>query len=330
MKTKKILRLIAGIALAALFLWLTLRQISLAETQHAFLGASFMWIAAALAVFAVGYSCRIKRWQIMLQADRSRLQWRSCAGPFLASFAANNVLPFRAGDVLRSFAFNQKLGTTSGVMIATLFVERLLDLLTVLIFLGVTLAFFGVESSRFARFGSAVLIVGGMMILVILLFPHLFRPALLAFGRTVERIVPTFGHKFLTEIDKSFMILQHLAQGSIMLRLAFWSFIVWLAEGCVFWFSALALPAISAPLAGWLALPISTLATLIPSTPGYVGTFDFFTVRAMTELGNNTEAATAYALLIHVVLWLPPTLAGGLYLLLHPASTAGQVIQTEL
>ncbi|MHB8809407.1 MAG: lysylphosphatidylglycerol synthase transmembrane domain-containing protein [Desulfobulbaceae bacterium] len=327
---KRMLRLVTGIALAALFLWLTLRQISLAEIKRAFLGASFMWVAAALAAFAAGYSCRIKRWHLMLQADNSRLQWRSCAGPFLASFAANNVLPFRAGDVLRSFAFNQQLGTTSGVMIATLFVERLLDLLTVLIFLGAALAFFGVESVRFARVGSAVLILGGMVLLIILLFPHLFKPVSLVFGRMVERIAPTLGHKLLSEIDKSFMILQHLSKGSTMIRLAFWSLTVWLAEGCVFWFSALALPAINAPLAGWLALPVSTLATLIPSTPGYVGTFDFFTVRAMTELGNNTGAATAYALLIHALLWLPPTLAGGLYLLLHPVSTTQASVTQEL
>jgi len=65
----------------------------------------------------------------------------------MASFAANNVLPFRAGDVLRSFAFNRKLGTTSGVVIATLFVERLLDLLILLILLGAALAFFNLDSN---------------------------------------------------------------------------------------------------------------------------------------------------------------------------------------
>lgn len=262
---------------------------------------------------------RIKRWQLMLQADRPRLQWRSCAGPFLASFAANNVLPFRAGDVLRAFAFNRQLGTTSGVMIAALFVERLLDLLTVLIFLGAALAFSGADSGLFSRLGGAAPILGGMLILVVLLFPHLFRPAAVALARPIARIAPAVGGKLLTEIDRSFTMLQRLARGTTMTRLAFWSFIVWLAEGCVFWFSALALPALDAPLAGWLALPVGTLATLLPSTPGYVGTFDFFTVRAMTGLGNSAAAATAYALLIHALLWLPPTLAGGLYLVFRPA-----------
>jgi len=75
-----------------------------------------------------------------------------------------------------------------------------------------------------------------------------------------------------------------------------------------FWFAALALPSITAPFAGWLALPVGTFATLIPSTPGYIGTFDYFVVRAMTEFKNPKSAATVYALLMHA---LVPRDSGG-------------------
>lgn len=114
-----------------------------------------------------------------------------------------------------------------------------------------------------------------------------------------------------------------------MLKLISWSLMAWLAEACVFWFAALALPSIVTPLAGWLALPAGTLATLIPSTPGYVGTFDYFTARAMTTLGNATAAATAYALLVHALLWLPPTIIGGAFLLLHPVRRPGHAKETS-
>jgi uncharacterized membrane protein YbhN (UPF0104 family) len=116
----------------------------------------------------------------------------------------------------------------------------------------------------------------------------------------------------------------------MMIRLVIWSLAAWLAEGGVFWFSGLALSSITTPTAGWLALPVGTLATLIPSTPGYVGTFDFFTVKAMSALGNSTPASTAYALLVHVLLWLPPTLIGGVYLLLHPTKKPQELKVTEL
>lgn len=318
MTARQSLRLLLGVGLAVFFVWLIVRQIDIDQVRLAFSGANMGWIGAALGAFAVGYASRIERWRVMLAIDSPGLRWRQCAGPLLGSFAANNVLPFRAGDVLRSFAFNRRLGTTSGAVVATLFVERLLDLLMVLVLLGAALITFGIDTSRFAGVGSAVLVAGAAAILVVLLFPGFFAPLALAAGRLLARLAPGIGAKVLAGIEKSLQTLQHLSRGNTMLKLVAWSLAAWAAEGCLFWCAALALPSLAAPAAAWLALPVATLATLIPSTPGYVGTFDYFTVRAMAELGNGQAAAAAYALLAHVVLWLPPTLSGGIYLLLNP------------
>lgn len=318
MTIKQGFRFTLSLLLAALFIWLIAGQINLDELKRAFVGTITSWVIAGLAAFFVGYACRIERWRLMLSRDNSSLKWRHCAGPLFGSFAANNVLPFRAGDVLRAFAFNGRLGVSSGVVVATLFVERLLDLLMVLVLLGIALALFGLDVSNFAGVGSASLMAIAAGILLLLLFPQLFMPIAIAVGKLVVRMAPKLGQKLLDEINKSLVTLIHLAKGGTMVRLVVWSSAAWLAEGCVFWFAALALSAIATPTAGWLALPVGTLATLIPSTPGYVGTFDYFTVRAMSALGNNTAVSTAYALLVHVMLWLPPTLIGGLYLLLNP------------
>jgi hypothetical protein len=220
--------------------------------------------------------------------------------------------------VLRAFAFNGRLGVSSGVVVATLFVERLLDLLMVLVLLGVALVKFGLDTSGLAGVGSAALIAIAIGILLLLLFPQLFAPIAIAAGKFVARLAPKLGQRLLNEINKSLVTLVHLAKGDTMIRLVAWSLAAWLAEGCLFWFAALALSSITTPAAGWLALPVGTLATLIPSTPGYVGTFDYFTVRAMSAMGNDLVASTAYALLVHALLWFPPTLIGGLCLLLHP------------
>ena len=103
-----------------------------------------------------------------------------------------------------------------------------------------------------------------------------------------------------------------------MLKLLGWSALAWMFEGCVFWFAALALPSVTEPQGAWLALPVATFATLIPSTPGYVGTFDYFTAWAMIQFGNAPAPAAAAAFLVHTLLWLPPTILGGAYLLSHP------------
>lgn len=312
-------RLAAGLAFAGFFTWLVVRGIEVAEFERAFAGAAPSWIAAGLLAFAAGYACRVERWRVMLRRSNAALRWLDCAGPLLGSFAANNVLPFRAGDIMRALAFDGRLRVESGVVAGTLFVERLLDLVSLLLLLAVALAITGLDVHRLMGIGSAALMAAAAVILVLLLRPGLLRP-IAAGGVTLAlRVTPGRGEKLRMAMERCMTTLARLAKGDTMWRLVAWSAAAWLSEGCVFWFTALALSSIEAPAAGWIALPVGTLATLVPGTPGYVGTFDYFTVRAMCALGNATAPATAYALLVHALLWLPPTLIGGAYLLLHRA-----------
>jgi uncharacterized protein (TIRG00374 family) len=298
---------------AAFFAWLVARQVRVAELQRAYDGARIDWIAAGFVAFCLGYAARIERWRLMVSPSNPDVLWRDCAGPFLASFAANNLLPFRVGDALRVFAFNRQLKAGPGALLATLLVERLLDLLMVAALLGSALAVFGDDARSVGKVGSAALIVSAGVILAVLFFPQLFSGVAGSAGAMVNKLVPSKGAKIKAEIDKIMSTLIRLSQGPTMGRLVSWSAVAWFLEGCVFYFAAVALPSIAAPSAAWLALPIGTLATLIPSTPGYVGTFDYFTVRAMVSLGNAASASTAFALLVHGMLWLPPTITGGLY-----------------
>ena len=316
MKVTQVAQLTLGVLFAAFFIWLIARQIDPAELVGALRNTKPIWIIAALGAFCCGYLCRIARWRKMLLQDNPLLSFKDCAGPLLASFAINNVLPFRSGDMMRTFAFNRQLGTSSGIVLASLFVERLLDLLMVLLILGSALAMFHLNFERFAGIGSIMLFTLSLLIVLVLLFPGMFTPLVRVLNRLLIKLFPKFGTKIATEINKGLNSLVHLAKKSTMLILLLWSSAAWLSEGTVFWCVAMALhPVISTPAAGWLALPVGTLATLIPSTPGYIGTFDYFTIKAMTALANTTAISTAYALLVHALLWIPPTLTGGLYLL---------------
>jgi hypothetical protein len=62
----------------------------------------------------------------------------------------------------------------------------------------------------------------------------------------------------------------------------------------------------------WFALAMGSLATLLPSTPGYVGTFDYFTLMGLNLYGAEREVAAVFALMVHIILWLPVTLAGAI------------------
>lgn len=327
MTARKAAKLALGLLFAALFIWLTANQIDPDELALAFHGARPGMIGVAFIAFCIGYGCRVSRWRLMLHTENPRLRWRNCAGPLLASFAANNVLPFRSGDLLRAFAFNRRLGISSGTSIATLFVERLLDLLMVLLLLGCAILSFGLDINRFAGTGGAILLGVALALLAVLLFPGFVAPSARCIADIIARLVPGFGMRLRTEIDHGLETLQQLSGQSVMVRLIAWSFAAWMAEGAMFWIAAWALPTITTPEAGWLALPVGTLATLIPGAPGYVGTFEYFTIKAMAALGNSGPASAAYALLVHMLVWLPPTVAGGIYFVFHPALKEPLVIK---
>ena len=314
MSRGKLLQLVLGLAVAAFFVWLIMRQVDGAELMAALGEVRPGWIVAGVALFFAGYACRIARWQMMLTRDNPRIGWARCAVPFMGSIAANNVLPFRAGDALRGLAFSRWLGVATPAVLATLLVERLLDLLSLLIALGLVLMVFdlGAEGAgALVGVGAAGLVAIGLAVMAVLLFPQMFEPL----ARFALRLFGTFSAALAARLtgvsDTVFATLRHLAQGPRMALLVGWSALVWAFEGAVFWCAAMAVPAVAQPLAGWLALPVGTLATLLPSTPGYVGTFDFFVIKAAQIMGNPAVAAAAFALLVHLILWLPATLVGG-------------------
>ena len=60
---------------------------------------------------------------------------------------------------------------------------------------------------------------------------------------------------------------------------------------------------------------VVNLATTIPSSPGYVGTFDLPGIVTLTAFGVPQDTATAYTLVLHAALWFPVTALGAYYML---------------
>lgn len=326
------IQLAISLAVAGFFFWLVARNINGAELSAALAAAKPGWIAMGVGFFLLGYSCRIARWRQMLLRDNPGLAWAPIGVAFYGSIAANNILPFRAGDALRVFGFSKYLGVPVSTLLATLFVERLLDLFCLLIAFGLALLLLplaGGAAGTLVGVGGSGLIAIGTGVAVVLLFPQLFEPlARFALG-LLGKVSPGIAEKLGAFVDNSFATLRHLSHGPRMLILLIWSAGAWGFEGAVFWSVANAVPAMAAPSAGWLAFPVGTLATLLPSTPGYVGTFDFFAIKAAQAMGNSAGAAAAFALLVHLVIWLPATIIGGLALAIWNAAkpSAPQTIE---
>ena len=314
LQSRRVMQFLFGIAVTAVFVWLVARNVDGTQLMAALGQVRPGWTVLAVGIFLLGYACRIARWRRMLLSDNPVVSWKACVTPFMGSIAANNLLPFRVGDLLRVYGLSGHLGVPSSGLLASVLVERLLDLLSLLVILGICLLAF--DFSGFAggpAFQSARLAVlaAALTVGMLLIFPSSIEFPVRAMARLAGKVWRGSSARIENFLDHLFATLRHHSQGSRMTVLLGWSALAWGLEWAVFYASAQAIPGLVEPVGGILAMPVATLATLLPSSPGYVGTFDFFAAQAAQSLGNPAAAATAFALLVHLIIWLPATLIGG-------------------
>lgn len=313
MRMHRAMQLAVGIAVSALFVWLIVRSVSVGAIVDALRDVRPAWMAVALGCFVADYLCRIWRWRLMLATENPALTLGRCAVPFMTSIAANNVLPFRAGDALRAFAFPAWLGVPTASVLASLVAERMMDLFVLLLFLGAALMMLHADTQVMGPVldsGGVLLLGGAVLVAALLVTPHVFEaPLQMVFAR-LRRWRAGLADTLSAGTRRLFATLRGLTRGRRGARLLAWSVLAWALEACVFYAVARAVPTLAEPVAAWLAMPVGTLSTLLPSTPGYVGTFHYFVMTATQTLGNTEVAAAAFAVLVHLTLWVSATLWG--------------------
>jgi uncharacterized membrane protein YbhN (UPF0104 family) len=302
----------AGLAVTVVFVWLLTKQLEGDEVRAAFGRLSLIWLMPALAALACGYTLRIVRWWVMLRAMDPAVRLGACVRPFLVSIAVNNLLPFRAGDAFRVVGFRDELQAPPTRVLGTMFVERLLDLTTLLLFffIGLSGTAPGGIPPAFVTGAAWMAGLGAAMVLGLLLLAGRLEAMSAAAGRwpIIQR------HGVLAWAAKQAHhlagVLSVLHTPAMTAKLALLSCAAWFCEGLVFVAVASGLGIEGGPRGPLFALATGTLATLIPSSPGYVGTFDYFAALGLIAYGAPRALAAAFAIVVHLVLWLPLTLAG--------------------
>jgi glycosyltransferase 2 family protein len=317
------LKLCFGIVLGGFFLWLALRNVDLSALAIVTQDVNIAGLVLAALCLVLGYACRVQRWRMMLRAHNPALGFARPAVAFYAATAVNNLVPLRMGDALRCVGFTRWLGVSSGAVLGTMLVERLLDLIALLLGFALAVWLLAPTGAGWRKMGLLAL---GMAIVgagALVLLPRL--------GVWATKAVDRFGPKVSLRLDSVLTPLRN-ALGDLSTRrrqvaLVGWTLPVWLFEGATFWVVALAMPALRAPVAAWLALPAGTLATLLPTTPGHIGAFDYAAQTATLAFGNPLVEATAFVLVIHAVLWATTTSIGLVCLAvwaLFPAAGGGR------
>lgn len=294
------------VGLVAIFL----RSINVREAWHAALTASPAWIAAAVAVTLQTYAIRAWRWQSLL-GPLGGARFRTAFRTTVIGFAATFLLPARIGEVLRPYLLARQERLDPAAAFATVIVERLLDLCTVLLLFALALVAAGVqvgpeiEAAGLVAAGASVVGLGGLFVLA----GHPERLGRWA-GR-LARHLPERAAQLVSHLVRTFAegLRVMRSPGHLAVAMA-WSVPLWLsiALGILFvsWAFDLTISfAGSFLVVGYLAVGVAA------PTPGATGGFHYMYLAAMTQFfGAPADAAGAAAVVLHLVSFVPVTLVG--------------------
>ncbi len=123
-----------GFGISLVFLYFAVRGQDFERIGESLREASYIWLVPALIAYFLGVGVRSVRWHFLLKSVQD-IPPRRLFPVVTIGFMANNVLPFRAGEVVRAYALSARYGVRKSAALATIAIERVFDGLTMLIFI---------------------------------------------------------------------------------------------------------------------------------------------------------------------------------------------------
>lgn len=299
-----------GILMSGVLLWLAARGVHLAEVLQAFAQVRPAWVILPVLSIAVRFWLTALRWRVLFGPVK-RISVHRLFGATLIGFMANNVLPARIGEFVRAYAIGRAEAIPAPLAFATVVIERIFDGFTLLLFLVGGLFFLSLPGLVLwlsaASFGIYLVVLGALLSLR---WPAGRRLVTGLIGWLPARVRGPAEHL----LDSFCLGLDALGDWRALLAIAGLSLAIWTvnALGLQATFVAFSL---DLPLhAGFLVLAIIAGLLVLPSAPGYVGTFQWATTIGMALFLVPEATAFSLSILYHAINYVPITLAGLAYL----------------
>jgi len=284
--------LISAVALAAVIWWATKQEAPELPSG----GDAIAWLVAALAIYAVATLLRGERWHHILAITGVHASRADCYGLTTVGYMGNNVLPARAGEVLRVVLLGPRCDASKRTIAGSIVAERLLDVTA--LFTIFVVVVYGVLSSTVLPTDRPIL-VGGIGVLVVL-------AGLVALWVLRRNQVFDRARNWLRPLADSPRAL--VSRAGVVLLAA--TFVLWGLESAVYLAVARSVD-LGISMTGALYLvALTNFVAALPAAPGSIGTFDAAVAFGAGRLGASGSAAVSYLIMLRFVLYVPITIVG--------------------
>jgi len=309
-----------GIVISVAALYFAFRDVKFAEAVEQARHANY-WLLLLAAAAATGmFPLRARRWRTILDPVAPRLPfgplWRSTA----IGMMVNNVVPLRAGELARAYALTREIPpVTFSTALASLVVDRVFDAVVVLLLLAVSMVvpdfptgatISGRPIAQVAQAFAVVPLALLVALYVLVFFPGKLIKLFELLARKVSPSIEARGRDMLQRFSEGLSVLRTPGH---FIAVFWWTLLHWLLQPLAFWLGFKAM-GIDVPWSATLFVQgVVVIWVALPSAPAFVGLFEGAAVVALGLYGIAESAALTWALVFHVVTFIPITLIGAYY-----------------
>jgi len=287
------------IALAAVVWWASHQE----APQFPHTSGAIAWMAGAALLYALATLIRAERWHRILEITHIHSSRADCYGLTCVGYMGNNVLPARAGEVLRVVLMDQRATTDDGgkagkrMLLGTIVAERIMDLI---VLAAMTLVVgFGVLHEKNALPAGKPLYVAGAGIVLLLV------------GLVVLKVMSDRGLLTkLRDLARPLAGAPRALLGKQGVPLLAATVLLWAVEGSVYLAVANAVGLDISATGALYLVGLTNFVAALPAAPGSIGTFDAAVAFGARVLGGSGGLVVSYVLLLRFILYIPITVVG--------------------
>lgn len=317
----QLLFLVAGVALSAGLIIVLIRSVNVGRLGSDFRHANYLFLVATIPTFAANVLFKVPRWGILFGDDAPG--WDTMFGAINVGYAVNTLLPARLGDFVRAYWIRDHAGIGIVRTLSTIALERVTDGIAVLalfLILAPTVAFpAGVRSSALL---AGVLFVAVLLVMVALVYSMSRDNAVARLVQRHEEGRWGMAGRAIRQLTNGLRALNSIRA---ILLLILYTMIIWGSNALLLWFILRAFHLDAPYAAGLLSNSVVSLGMTVPSTPGYIGIFDYLIVITLGLYGIGKTSALAAALVFHAIAFIPVTIIGIIYI-----ARAGLRVTTQM
>jgi len=328
---KKILSLITVILITVLALAYALWDVDFAELGELLSGGKYWVLVPFLLLLVLFYWMKALRWVYLLR-PMGVFTVGDVTPSMIIGFGANNILPAHLGELIRTVIFAHRFGKPFSSIAITLLVERIFDLVAILLLYALAIATIGTPPDSLEIGAWFILLLMACFFAAIAVI--LYKPSLvLNTGKRLGAYLPErFRHRLNGVLENILHAFSSLRSPGLVALMTVWSVLKWLLMGGMIWFTLIAYGPEVSPAVCLILMAVLALAAAVPNAPGYIGAIQAAYVFALKPFGISEETAFAASIMFLVCQWLPVTIAGAIYFItggLHVAEVRREIEEVE-